>query len=87
VVFSSGVTAHASDVILPVRMTFASGAMGSRHRVGGLSAAVGEAEPQRGGASSAASINRTANGAPLAGGRFVCATAHEWNVLKQGNRW
>jgi hypothetical protein len=76
VVFSSGVTVHSSDIILPVRMTFASGAMGSRQRVGGLSAAAGEAEPRRGGASPAASITRAANGAPLAGGRFVAPPHH-----------
>ena len=40
------------------------------HRVEALRCG-GEAEPQRGCASPAASIYRAANGAPLAGGRFV----------------
>jgi hypothetical protein len=48
VVISMGMADGEPDVIRPVRMTGSAGETGSRPRVGGLSDAAGEAEPQRG---------------------------------------
>jgi hypothetical protein len=62
VVWSSGVTAGQSDIILPVRTTSAAGGVGTGHKAGHLSDAPGEAEARGGGASRAAK-DRAANGA------------------------
>ena len=46
--FNPGVTAGQPDVIPSGQTTSSVGEVGSRHRMGGLSDAAGEAEPQRG---------------------------------------
>jgi hypothetical protein len=73
--FNSGVTADPSNVILPVQTTSSVGEVGSWPRVGAFPTRRGKRSPGGGGTSPAATINRAANGAPLAGGRFVRATA------------